>query len=186
MAKKRTCLKLEVLSKEVLSKLYAREMFFIPDYEVYKQVLAQYSKNKHEFAVNSYNYKIKNKRSSKVAIGYLSGTFDLFHVGHLNLLKKAKKYCDFLIVGVHPSAAHKGKETYIPFSERKAIIESCKYVDKVVESTPEDSDSVIKYNANILFVGSDYKGTERFKRYEQILPPLGVKDHILSLHSRNK
>lgn len=166
------------ISRLILNNLYKREMFFIPEYDsVYKNVLHQYDIDKIKFSINSYKYKIEKSRinTKKLNIGYLSGTFDLFHIGHLNLLKKAKKCCDFLIVGVHPSAAHKGKETYIPFHERKAIVGSCKYVDKVVESTPEDSDSVIKYKANMLFVGSDYKGTDRFKRYENILTPLGVK-----------
>ena len=54
--------------------------------------------------------------------GYMSGTFDLFHIGHLNIIKKAKSHCDTLIVGVHESGAWKGKETFIPFDERLKII----------------------------------------------------------------
>ena len=85
-------------------------------------------------------------------IGYLSGTFDLFHVGHLNLMKRAKQYCDYLVVGVHKDGSHKGKETYIPFAERIAIVESVRYVDKVIPSLPEDDDvyDLIKYDFLLL------------------------------------
>ena len=103
----------------------------------------------------------------KGCIGYLSGTFDLFHIGHLNLLRNAKKQCDYLVVGVHPDASHKGKVTYISFEERREIVASIKYVDEVITSMPEDSDVWEKIHYNKLFVGSDYKGTERFNRYEE-------------------
>lgn len=103
----------------------------------------------------------------KQVIGYLSGTFDLFHIGHLNMLRKAKEQCDYLIVGVHKDASHKGKETFIPFEERKEIVGSCKYVDEAVESCKEDSDAWNLYKYDKLFVGSDYKGTERFLKYEE-------------------
>ena len=102
----------------------------------------------------------------RVVIGYLSGTFDLFHVGHLNLLQRAKKQCDYLIVGVHDSGEWKGKETFIPLAERKQIVAACKYVDKVVDAEVEDSTAWEKLHFDRLFVGSDYQGTDRFKRYE--------------------
>ncbi|MBR4305618.1 MAG: adenylyltransferase/cytidyltransferase family protein, partial [Ruminiclostridium sp.] len=105
----------------------------------------------------------------------LSGTFDLFHVGHLNILRRAKKHCDYLIVGVHPDASHKGKKTFIPLEERKAIVGACKYVDKVVDSCAEDSDAWDKHHYNRLFVGSDYKGTERFIRYEKYFEDKNVE-----------
>ena len=108
-------------------------------------------------------------------IGYTTGVFDMFHIGHLNILKRAKEQCDYLIVGVHPSAAHKGKETFIPFEERKQIVAACKYVDKVVQSCPEDSDAWDLYHYDKLFVGSDYKGTERFNRYEEYFKDKNVE-----------
>jgi glycerol-3-phosphate cytidylyltransferase len=111
----------------------------------------------------------------KVVIGYLSGTFDLFHVGHLNLLKRAKQHCDYLVVGVHESGAWKGKETFIPFEERKQVVASCKYVDKVVTSCKEDSDAWDLWHYDRLFVGSDYKGTERFNRYEEYFKDKNVE-----------
>jgi len=90
----------------------------------------------------------------------------LFHVGHLNLLLGAKEYYDYLVVGVHRDASHKGKSTFIPYEERAKILENIKYVNKGIQSLPEDFDvcKIVKYN--YLFVGSDYKGTKRFKRQE--------------------
>ena len=111
----------------------------------------------------------------RVVIGYLSGTFDLFHIGHLNLIKRAKKQCDYLIVGVHDSGAWKGKETFIPFEERKEIIAACQYVDKVVDAPEEDCDAWEIYHFDRLFVGSDYQGSERFRAYEQFFEDKHVK-----------
>ena len=91
------------------------------------------------------------------------------------MLKRAKAECDYLIVGVHKDGSWKGKETYIPFEERVAILQACKYVDKVVESFPEDSDAYIAFSINKLFVGSDYKGTERFRKYEEFFADKNVE-----------
>lgn len=110
-----------------------------------------------------------------MTVGYLSGTFDLFHIGHLNLLRRAKEQCDYLIVGVHDSGKWKGKETFIPFEERKEIIAACRYVDQVVDSPVEDSTAWDMYHFDKLFVGSDYKGTPRFQRYEEYFRDKGVE-----------
>lgn len=158
------------LAADILVRMRSRERLFIPDFEsVYASVLHRYQNDPVQFGLESYQYKISSGRvtqAPQVVIGYLSGTFDLFHVGHLNLLRRAKEQCDYLIVGVHESGAWKGKETFIPFEERKAILESVRYVDRVIKSFPEDCDawSVLHYNK--LFVGSDYQGSERFARYE--------------------
>ena len=120
---------------------------------------------------------MENQEIQKTAgvVGYLSGTFDLFHVGHLNLIQRAKQQCDYLIVGVHPDASHKGKETFIPFEERMAIVGCCRYVDQVVPSCAEDSEAWDRWHFDRLFVGSDYKGTERFNRYEAYFADKGVE-----------
>lgn len=170
---------LDELSNEIVNNLFKATELYIPQYEeTFKGVIDNYHSDPHGYGIHSYEYKMNSGRvstESKVRIGYLSGTFDLFHIGHLNLLKRAKAECDYLIVGVHPSAAHKGKETFIPFEERKEIVKACRYVDKVVESTPEDCDSWELYHYNKLFVGSDYKGTERFNRYEEYFKDKGVE-----------
>ena len=161
------------LAAQIVENLLAHNTLFIPEYEdIYKGVLERYHNDPHEYGLHSYQYKknagrVNNQR--RVCIGYLSGTFDLFHVGHLNLLRRAKAQCDYLIVGVHPDASHKGKQTFIPFEERMAVVGGIRYVDKVVPSCLEDSDAWELWHYNKLFVGSDYKGTERFARYEAFL-----------------
>ncbi len=167
------------LADEILVHLFNHETRFIPQYEeIYKGVLERYHDDPHEYGLHSYEYKKNSGRldnNKRVKIGYLSGTFDLFHIGHLNLLRRAKQQCDYLIVGVHGSGAWKGKETFIPFEERKAIVGACKYVDKVVDSCTEDSDAWDLWHYDRLFVGSDYKGTPRFQRYEEYFKDKGVE-----------
>ena len=167
------------LAEEITSHMFDADTRFIPQYEeVFKSVIERYQNDPHEYGLHSYKYKCDSGRidnSKKVKVGYLSGTFDLFHVGHLNLLKRAKQQCDYLIVGVHDSGKWKGKDTFIPLDERKAIVGACKYVDKVIDSCREDSDVWDLWHYDKLFVGSDYKGTERFNRYEEYFKDKGVE-----------
>ncbi|WP_462410349.1 SDR family NAD(P)-dependent oxidoreductase [Neobacillus sp. Marseille-QA0830] len=170
---------LDNLTDTILDKLFNREIKFIPDYEnVYKDVIRRYNTSPIQFGIDSYEYKVKNERINKrpaYKIGYLSGTFDLFHIGHLNLLRNAKQYCDYLIVGVHESGTWKGKETYIPLEERMEIVENIQYVDEVIVSYPEDCDAWYDFHYHYLFVGSDYKGSERFNRYEKFFKDKDVE-----------
>jgi len=170
---------LENFANEIIENLLSSKELYIPQYnEVFKSVINRYHDDPHEYGLYSYNYKKDSGRldnSRKVKIGYLSGTFDLFHIGHLNLLRRAKEKCDFLIVGVHDSGAWKGKETFIPLEERKEIVAACKYVDKVVDSCREDSDAWNLWHYDYLFVGSDYKGTERFNRYTEFFKDKNVE-----------
>lgn len=169
------------LANSIIYQMFNHEEVFIPEYEsIFRSVINRYNEDPSKFAAESYKYKIEGNRlqlKPQLTIGYLSGTFDLFHIGHLNLLKRARKYCDYLVVGVHKDASHKGKETFIPFEERMDIVRNIKYVDRVIESEREDSDvytkGIVKYDK--LFVGSDYKGTERFNRYEQYFADKGVE-----------
>lgn len=162
---------LDKLSDEIISRMRRKETLYIPEYEtIYKDVLKRYGTDAHKFGAESYQYKADSGRinnKSSVKVGYLSGTFDLFHIGHLNLLKRAKAMCDYLVVGVHKDASHKGKTAFIPYEERAEIVAGIKYVDKVVMAEAEDMDAYEKIKYDYLFVGSDYKGTERFLKYEK-------------------
>jgi glycerol-3-phosphate cytidylyltransferase len=169
---------LDSLVDSVLEHVFAKDTLFVPDIATYGSVLERYEKDPHAFGLSSIEYKIKNNRINpkpQLTIGYLSGTFDLFHIGHLNVLKRAKQYCDYLVVGVHKDGSHKGKEVFIPLEERKEIVRSIKYVDEVIDSLPEDSDVWPLIHYNYLFVGSDYKGSERFNRYEEYFKDKGVQ-----------
>lgn len=169
------------LSESIMTNMFKHNTLLIPEYEtVFKRVIERYKENPQEFAKESCRYKIQGGRlqyKPQLTIGYLSGTFDLFHIGHLNLIMRARRYCDYLVVGVHRDGSHKGKQVFIPFEERMEIVKSLKYVDEVIESEREDSDvytkGIVKYDK--LFVGSDYKGTERFNRYEEYFADKGVE-----------
>lgn len=103
-------------------------------------------------------------------IGYTTGVFDLFHIGHLNLLKNAKGMCDKLVVGVTVDdlVQYKGKTPLIPFEDRIEIIRACKYVDSAVPQYDMDKLTACKkLGATILFVGDDWYGTEKWKKYEE-------------------
>ena len=111
-------------------------------------------------------------------IGYTAGVFDLFHIGHLNLLKNAKGMCDKLVVGVTVDelVLYKGKKALIPFEDRIEIVRSIKYVDAVVPQYDMDKLSACKkLKANILFVGDDWYATEKWKQYEHELTNEGIK-----------
>lgn len=110
-------------------------------------------------------------------IGYTTGVFDLFHIGHLNILKRAKENCDYLIVGVTVDelVSYKGKKAFIPFEERAAIVEAIKYVDKVVPQTSMDKMEAWKnLKFNRMFVGDDWKGTDVWNRWEEEFAKVGV------------
>ncbi|EOS25351.1 glycerol-3-phosphate cytidylyltransferase [Lachnospiraceae bacterium A4] len=103
-------------------------------------------------------------------IGYTAGVFDLFHIGHLNLLKNAKGFCDKLVVGVTVDdlVAYKGKCAVMPFEDRIEIVRSIKYVDAAVPQY--DMDKLLackKLGASVLFVGDDWYATDKWKEYEQ-------------------
>lgn len=117
--------------------------------------------------------------SKKPVIGYTTGVYDLFHVGHLNILKRAKEKCDYLIVGVSTDElvqAEKHKKTLIPFDDRVRIVEAIRYVDMVVPQFNKNKlEAYEKYHFDKMFVGSDWQGTDAWQRYEDQFAPLGVE-----------
>lgn len=170
--------KLDSISSECISAMYNKETLHYVNEKLCKDIKKRYNENKIEFGLSSYDYKMNSGRISNkkgYSIGYMSGTFDLFHIGHLNILRKAKSQCDYLIVGVHESGAWKGKETFIPFKERLEIVSNIKYVDEAHKSFREDCDAWKKYHYDKLFVGSDYKGSPRFKKYENFFKNKNVE-----------
>lgn len=111
-------------------------------------------------------------------IGYTTGVYNMFHIGHLNVIRKAKEQCDYLIVGISTDELvekEKHKMPVIPYEERVAIVSALKYVDQVVPQPDKDKVAAWKrYHFNKMFVGSDWEGTPRWKVYEEEFRPLGV------------
>lgn len=114
----------------------------------------------------------------KKIVGYTTGVFDMFHIGHLNILKRAKEHCDYLIVGVSTDELcenYKKKRPIVPFEERKAIVEAIRYVDQVVPQVDRD-----KYHAweihrfDVMFVGDDWKNSPLFNELEEKFKKVGV------------
>jgi len=111
-------------------------------------------------------------------IGYTTGVYDLFHIGHLNLLKNAKSLCDKLIVGVTVDelVRYKFKNSVIPFEERIEIVKSCKYVDVAIPQDNLDKIEIIKkLKANVLFVGDDWYEDSKWKIMEKNLNELNCQ-----------
>lgn len=115
----------------------------------------------------------------KFRLGYTTGVFDLFHIGHLNILKRAKEQCEYLVVGVSTDKLvqdYKSKTPVIPFEERVLIVEAIKFVDEVVPQFSMDKLEAwkrIKFDA--YFIGDDWKGSERYIQLERKFNNLGVK-----------
>ena len=116
-----------------------------------------------------------------MVIGYTTGIYDLFHIGHLNLLKNAKGLCDKLIVGVarEEIVTYKKRKPVIPFEERIEIVRSIKYVDCAIPqesiSTEYKMEMWRKLHFDVLFTGDDWYGVERWQELEAVLKSVGVK-----------
>ncbi|HIF36740.1 MAG TPA: glycerol-3-phosphate cytidylyltransferase [Candidatus Thioglobus sp.] len=111
-------------------------------------------------------------------MGYISGVFDLFHIGHLNILINSKSMCDHLIVGVTVDdlVAYKNKKAVIPYQERLEIVRSIKYVDATIAQESMDKFKMWeKLKFDVLFVGDDWFETEKWKEIEEQFKEVGVK-----------
>ena len=116
---------------------------------------------------------------TKRIIGYTTGVFDLFHIGHLNILRRAKEQCDYLIVGVSTDElceSYKHKAPVIPFEERMAIVEAIRYVDEVVPQYDRNKFTAWQeLHFDRMFVGDDWKGTPLFEGLEKQFAKVGVE-----------
>ncbi len=120
-------------------------------------------------------------------IGYTSGVYDLFHIGHLNLLRNAKGLCDKLIVGVTVDklVAYKNKEAVIPFEERIEIVRNIKYVDIAIPQEDLDKFKMWeKLHFNTLFVGDDWFSSPRWQKMEEKFKDVGVKLFIFLIQNQ--
>ena len=119
-----------------------------------------------------------------MTIGYTTGVFDMFHIGHLNILQRAKAQCDYLIVGVSTDELvfqEKHKKPIIPFADRCAIVGAIKYVDKIVPQHDKNKFAAWqRLHFNKMFVGSDWQGTPQWKGYELQFRDTDVKIIYLS------
>lgn len=133
----------------------------------------------------------------KYKIGYTTGVFDMFHIGHLNILRRAKEQCNHLIVGVTTDELcfkRKNKYPIIRQDERKAIVAAIRYTDEVVDQSDMNKINAVKnLHADVVFVGSDWKGTPAWNKYETDFAAIGCTvvyldhtDGISSTILRNK
>lgn len=115
----------------------------------------------------------------KQIIGYTSGVFDMFHIGHLNILSRAREQCDYLIVGVSTDEtvqSYKHKTPIIPYEQRAAIVAALKCVDEVVPQTTMDKLEMWKLkHFDVMFHGDEWKGTDLYNRYEEEFKKVGVR-----------
>jgi len=114
-----------------------------------------------------------------VRIGYAPGAYDLFHVGHLNILRHAKAQCDYLVAGVVSDevlAITKGRAPVIPLAERMEIVKHIAFVDEVyAEVTASKLDSWNDLRFNRIFKGDDWRGTPKGDQLEQDFNAIGVE-----------
>lgn len=114
-----------------------------------------------------------------MVIGYTSGVFDMFHIGHLNILQRAKERCDKLIVGVSTDdlvMEYKNKLPIIPYDQRAAIVQAIRYVDEVIPQYTMDKMKIWeKVRFEIMFHGNEWKGTDLYDRYEKEFAKIGVR-----------
>lgn len=145
----------------------------VKDISIYETRIA------YERPVKPVIVKKENEDKKKYHIGYIAGVFDLFHLGHVNLLRRAKEQCDYLIVGVVSDEQiinGKGTKPYMSFEERREIVESCKYVDEAVAiplDRPDTEDAWRLYRFDVQFSGSDYENDPKWLAKREFLRERG-------------
>jgi len=116
---------------------------------------------------------------SRGKVGYAAGAFDLFHVGHLHIFRRAREHCDYLIAGVVSDEMlqlTKGIDPVVPLAERLEIVSSVRYVDEAhAEIVPDKLDTWREVGFDVFFKGDDWKGTERGRRLEKEFAAVGVE-----------
>lgn len=116
-------------------------------------------------------------------IGYTQGTFDMFHIGHLNLIKNAKRHCDYLVVGVNADElvlSYKKKYPIVPLKERVEIMRAIKYIDEVIVTETLDKKHIwnqVRFDE--IYIGDDWKGNARWEQTQKEMDELGV--HLVFL-----
>ncbi|MDT0275713.1 adenylyltransferase/cytidyltransferase family protein [Blastococcus goldschmidtiae] len=126
----------------------------------------------------------RTQRAGTRVIGYTTGVYDMFHIGHLNVLRRAREACDHLVVGVTTdelSLAAKGKTPIVPFEERLDIVRAIRHVDEVVPQTSMDKlEAWEKVGFDAVFVGDDWKGTDKWNALEREFAVRGVSVHYFA------
>lgn len=120
----------------------------------------------------------------KYKIGYTTGVYDMFHIGHLNIIRRAKEQCEYLIVGVSTDEcvqSYKNKTPIIPYEEGAAIVQAIRYVDEVVPQTSMNKlEFLKKRHFDVMFHGDEWKGTELYNKYEEEFAKYGAKIEYLA------
>lgn len=122
---------------------------------------------------------IETERKMEKVIGYTQGTFDMFHIGHLNLIKNAKRHCDYLVVGVNTDElveSYKNKRPIVPLEERVEIVRAIKYVDEVIVTKTLDKQEIwnsVRFNE--IYIGDDWKGNPRWEQTGKDMEKLGAR-----------
>lgn len=123
-----------------------------------------------------------------MTVGYTQGTYDLFHIGHLNLIKHAKENCDYLIVGVNSNRLveeYKNRKPVIDEADRVKIVEAIRYVDKVILCDTLDKEVAWKNNHfDKIFIGTDWQGDKRWANTEEVMKKYDV-DVVYLPHTPN-
>lgn len=169
--------KVLICIKNFLPVMDQLEMMGVEDYSVFDPGKSFASPKNPTFEVVEKPHKESRK---KYHVGYVAGVFDLFHYGHLNILRRAKEHCDYLIVGVvsdRQVCEKKKVEPFVPFEERLEIVRSCRYVDEAHEIPFEhpDTDMAWKlYHFDVQFSGSDYEHDDRWLKKQAFLRERGA------------